>query len=47
MHNTSSGSYVSIHALRVEGDFIKEYFLLDISDISIHALRVEGDDGTA
>ena len=33
---------ISIHALRVEGD-IKEYFLLDISDISIHALRVEGD----
>ena len=35
--------YISIHALRVEGDFLfSDYSILGIC-ISIHALRVEGD----
>ena len=33
---------ISIHALRVEGDTIKTFFM-PITAISIHALRVEGD----
>ena len=33
---------ISIHALRVEGDFFK-IFLKNLDLISIHALRVEGD----
>ena len=35
--------YISIHALRVEGDK-SGVLLLRQSHISIHALRVEGDD---
>ena len=33
--------YISIHALRVEGDVI--YIFIFVPSISIHALRVEGD----
>ena len=33
---------ISIHALRVEGDPIRN-FVLTLKSISIHALRVEGD----
>ena len=33
---------ISIHALRVEGDILKELLLWG-EEISIHALRVEGD----
>ena len=36
--------YISIHALRVEGDMPDAFSLLK-STISIHALRVEGDRG--
>ena len=35
---------ISIHALRVEGDY-KLYFNTNVLPISIHALRVEGDNG--
>ena len=35
--------YISIHALREEGDFRKKAFANDIEMISIHALREEGD----
>ena len=35
--------FISIHALRVEGDIERVQRLLNHSDISIHALRVEGD----
>ena len=34
--------YISIHALRVEGDFCFTY-TETLEAISIHALRVEGD----
>ena len=34
--------FISIHALRVEGDILKFLFFKPIT-ISIHALRVEGD----
>ena len=34
--------YISIHALREEGDFRRMMMLRD-HDISIHALREEGD----
>ena len=34
--------YISIHALRVEGDEFHNYPIGTL-DISIHALRVEGD----
>ena len=34
---------ISIHALRVEGDFAIPYILRHGVFISIHALRVEGD----
>ena len=33
---------ISIHSLRVEGDYLREKYSLDV-DISIHSLRVEGD----
>ena len=33
---------ISIHALRVEGDF-SDYIIAPDTNISIHALRVEGD----
>ena len=33
---------ISIHALRVEGDFLRRR-LRPLAAISIHALRVEGD----
>ena len=35
--------YISIHALRVEGDGAKFALLYRFNYISIHALRVEGD----
>ena len=35
---------ISIHALRVEGDFVVKQFAVSFK-ISIHALRVEGDCG--
>ena len=34
---------ISIHALRVEGDFGRQVVGLGTKHISIHALRVEGD----
>ena len=34
---------ISIHALRVEGDFCPVFGYIGTTDISIHALRVEGD----
>ena len=34
---------VSIHALRVEGDLLREYIDTAQAGVSIHALRVEGD----
>ena len=36
------GRFISIHALREEGDFVCVLFYHD-SNISIHALREEGD----
>ena len=36
---------ISIHALRVEGDFVAKQFAVGFK-ISIHALRVEGDSTT-
>ena len=36
------GHVISIHALRVEGDFFNFCFAVALK-ISIHALRVEGD----
>ena len=36
--------YISIHALREEGDDVAEGSTV-LMDISIHALREEGDDG--
>ena len=42
---TASGTVcISIHALRVEGDMMKNEQKKEQSFISIHALRVEGDD---
>ena len=35
--------FISIHALRVEGDLVSFADRLGKIDISIHALRVEGD----
>ena len=35
---------ISIHALRVEGDSMREVVTLKEYYISIHALRVEGDE---
>ena len=35
--------YISIHALRVEGDLAREQDKGGARRISIHALRVEGD----
>ena len=35
--------WISIHALRVEGDSFDLFFTLTLDPISIHALRVEGD----
>ena len=35
--------FISIHALRVEGDILKNKKIREIFPISIHALRVEGD----
>ena len=35
--------YISIHALRVEGDVIYIFIFVFVPSISIHALRVEGD----
>ena len=34
---------ISIHSLRVEGDYDGEEISLDVKNISIHSLRVEGD----
>ena len=39
-HNTD---YISIHALREEGDFLFPCASCVFSHISIHALREEGD----
>ena len=36
--------YISIHALRVEGDNTDAIVNLNTQQISIHALRVEGDE---
>ena len=36
-------SWISIHALRVEGDREDAFHKVDNTLISIHALRVEGD----
>ena len=36
---------ISIHALRVEGDFLGAFAMQEAPMISIHALRVEGDAG--
>ena len=36
--------YISIHALRGEGDFDPPYFFRPAQGISIHALRGEGDE---
>lgn len=38
-----NGRWISIHALRMEGDLIQHCFII-IMFISIHALRMEGDD---
>ena len=38
----TDGSFISIHALRVEGDYLRERGE-KVQKISIHALRVEGD----
>ena len=38
--------YISIHALRVEGDTGARLDMTPEEEISIHALRVEGDRGT-
>ena len=35
--------YISIHALRVEGDLLRGVYVPILDKISIHALRVEGD----
>ena len=35
--------YISIHALRGEGDIVREKYDGIRADISIHALRGEGD----
>ena len=43
----SIGNRISIHALRVEGDFNDFSARLTAAEISIHALRVEGDTRTA
>ena len=37
------GLYISIHALREEGDYKPLIRLYNPEDISIHALREEGD----
>ena len=39
----SISSRISIHALRVEGDFSRCFVVALFQNISIHALRVEGD----
>ena len=39
----TTDSEISIHALRVEGDYNKNLKIKRTGDISIHALRVEGD----
>ena len=39
--------YISIHALRVEGDVIYIFIFVFVPSISIHALRVEGDHPSA
>ena len=36
--------FISIHALRVEGDLPRRQHVPLLSEISIHALRVEGDE---
>ena len=41
---TASASQISIHALRVEGDYSENGYYAKFG-ISIHALRVEGDHG--
>ena len=38
-----TGSSISIHALREEGDFLSDTQMVLIANISIHALREEGD----
>ena len=40
---TAETEFISIHALRVEGDILLHYYTREIAYISIHALRVEGD----
>ena len=37
-------AWISIHALRVEGDYANKSHSSRMHGISIHALRVEGDD---
>ena len=36
---------ISIHTLRVEGDFLRSFRFISTPPISIHTLRVEGDGG--
>ena len=40
----ANSQYISIHALREEGD-IEVLAIIDAYEISIHALREEGDTG--
>ena len=42
-----TGNWISIHALRVEGDWISSQIAMLQLRISIHALRVEGDAASA
>ena len=41
----ATAKVISIHALRVEGDYKTCHICIRIDQISIHALRVEGDLG--
>ncbi len=41
--HTSRGIDISIHSLRMEGDFAAYCDILNYFDISIHSLRMEGD----
>ena len=38
-----TGSMISIHALREEGDLRRRFIMPETKIISIHALREEGD----
>ena len=45
-HHKGTGKTISIHSLRMEGDFVpREKFISNA--ISIHSLRMEGDDVSA